>query len=101
MGGGIVLIAGAVLLYFLPSILGRNKRNAGAILALNLLLGWTIAGWIVALIWALTVDAPTPAVIMTPGVPAPLMWMCPNCKADLHRGDQFCRSCGTRVNSPN
>ena len=44
-------------LYFLPTLLGWKKRNSGAIFALNLLLGWTVIGWIVALVWALTVDA--------------------------------------------
>ena len=42
--------------YFAPSIVGRNKTNSGAIFALNLLLGWTILGWVAALVWALTKD---------------------------------------------
>jgi hypothetical protein len=47
-------------LYFLPSILAlaRNKRDTGSIFVLNLLLGWTAVGWVVALVWALKVDAP-------------------------------------------
>jgi hypothetical protein len=45
-------------LYFLPTIIGWHKRNAGAIFVLNLLLGWTLVGWVVALVWALTSDAP-------------------------------------------
>ena len=45
-----------VALYFLPTILGARKRNGGAIFVLNLTLGWTILGWLVALIWACTVD---------------------------------------------
>jgi hypothetical protein len=36
-------------LYFLPSIIGLRKRNAGAIFVLNLLLGWTVIGWVVSL----------------------------------------------------
>ncbi len=47
-----LVIMGSV--YFLPSIIGRDKRNYNAILALNLLLGWTLVGWVVALVWALT-----------------------------------------------
>jgi len=45
-------------LYFTPTIVAaiRHKRNLVAILVLNLFLGWTFIGWIVALIWALTVD---------------------------------------------
>jgi len=50
-------------LYFLPSIiaLARNKRDIVAIVLLNLFLGWTAVGWIVALVWAVKVDVPAPA----------------------------------------
>jgi hypothetical protein len=48
------------LFYFLPSILAlaRNKRDTTAILVLNLFLGWTAIGWVIALIWALKHDVP-------------------------------------------
>jgi len=52
----ILLIILAVFLYFIPSIVGKDKNNAGAIFALNLFLGWTLIGWVVALVWALTKD---------------------------------------------
>ncbi|HUJ93993.1 MAG TPA: superinfection immunity protein [Terriglobales bacterium] len=50
-------------LYFLPSIiaLARSKRDIAAIVLLNLFLGWTAIGWIVALIWAVKMDVPAPA----------------------------------------
>jgi hypothetical protein len=48
------------VMYFLPSIiaLARSKRDITAILLLNLLLGWTVIGWVVALIWAVKTDVP-------------------------------------------
>ncbi|MFP5248635.1 MAG: superinfection immunity protein [Acidobacteriota bacterium] len=52
----VVIAAISLALYFLPSIIGRKKRNFGAIFALNLLLGWSVIGWIVSLVWALTKD---------------------------------------------
>jgi hypothetical protein len=58
--GSILLFLFAFAIYFLPSIIGWNKRNSTAIVVLNLLLGWTIIGWIVALVWACTNDAPVP-----------------------------------------
>jgi hypothetical protein len=60
---GIILVLVCVGLYFLPAIIAsrKRKRNATAIGVLNLLLGWTIAGWIISLIWALTNDPPVPA----------------------------------------
>ena len=51
-----ILIFLAIGIYFLPTIVGWSKRNAGAIFVLNLLLGWTFVGWVVALVWALTYD---------------------------------------------
>jgi hypothetical protein len=46
------------LLYFLPSIiaLARSKRNTLSIFLLNFFLGWTLVGWIVALVWAVKAD---------------------------------------------
>jgi hypothetical protein len=49
-----------LILYFLPSIiaLARNKRDTLAIFLLNLFLGWSVIGWIVALVWAAKNDTP-------------------------------------------
>jgi threonine/homoserine/homoserine lactone efflux protein len=46
----------AAVLYFLPAAIAvlRPHQSAAAILVLNLLLGWTVLGWIVALIWSFT-----------------------------------------------
>ena len=46
----------ALSIYFLPSLVAwvRNHHQANAIAVLNLLLGWTILGWIAALVWACT-----------------------------------------------
>ena len=41
-------------IYFLPSIVGWKTKYASGILILNLFLGWTILGWIGALIWAVS-----------------------------------------------
>lgn len=48
------------IFYFLPAIIafGRSKRDAVSILVLNLLLGWTAIGWVIALVWALKNDVP-------------------------------------------
>jgi len=44
-----------IALYFLPAILAaaRHTHNATGILLINLFLGWTFIGWIVALLMAL------------------------------------------------
>lgn len=44
------------MLYILPSVIAfkRGHQNCGAILALNILLGWSFLGWVAALVWSLT-----------------------------------------------
>lgn len=46
----------AALFYFLPTLIAllRGHHNGFAIFLTNLLLGWTLIGWIVALIWSTT-----------------------------------------------
>lgn len=51
---GFLVILVSFFLYFLPSIVGRNHKQIAAIFVLNLFLGWTFVGWVVALVWALT-----------------------------------------------
>ena len=49
---GVIIFA----IYFLPSIIGYKHRNANSICLLNLFLGWTLIGWVVAIIWAVSED---------------------------------------------
>lgn len=42
-------------IYLIPSIIAGYKQHKDgyAIMALNILIGWTFIGWVIALIWAL------------------------------------------------
>lgn len=85
-----------VLLYFLPSIIGHRKPAFGGILLVNLLLGWTGIGWIVALIWACTAEE-RPCYYAVAG-PAPgSARFCSRCGAASHGVGSFCWNCGARV----
>lgn len=55
---GIILFCIAVGVYLFPYIMARSRNhcNATAIGALNILLGWTFIGWVVALVWSLTAN---------------------------------------------
>jgi hypothetical protein len=85
---GVLLIAVNIPLYFLPSLLARNKRNKVAIFAVNLIFGWTIVGWFAVLLWALVADAqPLP---VAPAVAR----FCNECANFSVPGSSACRSCG-------
>ena len=55
----LALLLVIVALYFLPTIIAsiRGKRNGCAIFVLNLLLGWTFVGWVIALVWSIAYEA--------------------------------------------
>ena len=48
------------IMYFQPSIIAiaRSKRDIAGIVLLNFFLGWTMIGWVVALVWAVKTDVP-------------------------------------------
>jgi hypothetical protein len=49
--------------YWVPSIVAfaRHVRGAGQVVVVNLFLGWTVIGWIVALVMAFRERVPSPA----------------------------------------
>jgi hypothetical protein len=53
-----LLISVLSLFYFLPFAISFYKKriNTGAIFALNLFLGWSLIGWVIALVWALKAE---------------------------------------------
>ena len=53
-----VILFGIVFLfiYFIPAICGSDKKHSAGILVLNLFLGWTFLGWVIALVWAVSDD---------------------------------------------
>lgn len=51
---GFLIIVGAIILYFIPTIVGssREVKNQNSVFVVNLFLGWTLLGWVVALAMA-------------------------------------------------
>ncbi len=77
----------ATLMYFLPSIIAHRKRNFAGIFMVNLLFGWTVVGWVIALVWACVADVRQPVFAMT----GPARY-CTWCGAMI-AGPHFCPSC--------
>jgi predicted RNA-binding Zn-ribbon protein involved in translation (DUF1610 family) len=79
-----------LVVYFLPSIVAYvdKKKSLGGIVLLNLFLGWTILGWIGAIIWAVSSKRQEPEFIYTCskcGYKSNLnqkvkLFVCPQCK---------------------
>jgi len=85
------------LLYFLPTVLAivsRQRSGAVVIFLVNLLLGWTIIGWWVALIWALASDGSSHEVRR---IPVSSGRFCSQCGTLSPSGAHFCTACGHAV----
>jgi len=56
----IIVLFLALVFYLLPSAIANKREtdHVGSIFLVNLLFGWTVLGWIAALIWAI-VEKPT------------------------------------------
>lgn len=100
----LLVILVSIGIYFIPYIVAKQnkKQNAGAIGALNFFLGWTLVGWVVALVWAMSKDvsvpqAAPPANVTTPALPlptSPAQKKCPDCAEMVLSEAKKCRSCG-------
>jgi hypothetical protein len=79
----------SVAIYMLPTIIGANRKvvHLGSVVAVNVLLGWTLVGWVVALAMSLRTNPPYyeqmvgpaasgayPAALHSTAPPAPPGW---------------------------
>lgn len=87
--------------YFLPTFVAaqRSHHNVLGVFLVNFLFGWSVIGWIIALVWAFS----RPQVIVVPGAyppgygMPPAATLCPRCRMPLAPGASFCSNCGTHI----
>lgn len=93
---GFLFIVFCLVIYFLPSIVAelRGRPNKGAIFVLNLFLGWTFLGWIIALVWAVSGEK---AVAKSGEPTADTHHRCPECRELIRIDARKCRFCGTAL----
>lgn len=92
---GFVFIAVAIYLYFIPAIYAsrKNRRDTMPILVLNVLLGWTLVGWVVALVWAARDDSPASVVVQSPTALDGDTRECPHCAETVKAAAKVCKHC--------
>jgi hypothetical protein len=87
-----IIILLALALYFGPALIAWSHRDprAGRIFFFNLLIGWTLVGWVIALAMALLPAAPPHRV----AEPEPERMSCPHCAEPILPAVNVCRFCG-------
>lgn len=108
--GSFIVFSGLVtvpLLYMLPTIEAklRGHTNIASIALVNFFLGWTLLGWVVALVWAfkrpeapLASDSPRPTStpVAQPDARGQIK-TCPFCAEDVKFKAIKCKHCGSEL----
>ncbi len=102
---GFILVVLAIGFYFLPGIVAhsRSHNNENSIVLLNLFLGWTVLGWLAALIWSASGNVAEPVrakplrsesgELITPESHI----RCPECRELVRHDATKCRYCGCHL----
>ncbi|MBS4088738.1 MULTISPECIES: superinfection immunity protein [Pseudomonas] len=66
--GMLVLLFVVFMVYFMPCLNAYHRRhpNFNSIFLLNLLLGWTLIGWVIAIVWSASSIPPVEPIRVRP-----------------------------------
>ena len=92
----VIMIIGLIILYLFPIIYGITKKHIKSIALINVLLGWSVLGWIGALIWA--INSPNKSEVKEVEVKE-FKYKCKKCgyvnSIDQEISYFVCKQCGT------
>ena len=108
--GLILLVIFIIPIYFIPTIivLARHADNRLMVFLINLFLGWSFIGWVVALALSFSkkngktqndqiVIMPEKALGNNINSPAEASSYCTKCGVKLGKHVQYCPKCGTKI----
>ena len=88
----LLIMAVSLFFYFIPALVAADRKNPNttAIFILNLLLGWSLIGWVVALVWACSGESKKGAV-------GGIKYSCPYCDEEIRPAAIKCKHCGSDI----
>ncbi|QHB32166.1 superinfection immunity protein [Yersinia canariae] len=86
-----------IILYFVPFIIAKKRKHnsSGSIFLVNLLFGWTLIGWAIALVWSMSANVAPLGVIVKKDLKQHLPEIkCPFCGSMNVANTTICHACG-------
>ncbi|MFI0609303.1 MAG: superinfection immunity protein [Anaerolineae bacterium] len=105
----LVMLMLALFAYFLPVAIAQSRHHDAvySIFGINLVLGWTVLGWFIALIWAFTTPHPESARTQVPAPPPARTdddgqerIPCPFCAERILPAAKVCKHCHATLSPP-
>lgn len=101
-GAGAILLIIVVGIYFLPMLVAlvRDHHQVGFIAVINIFLGWTLIGWVVALAIACSATKKAEKPLPIAGAAAAFLSDerdCPHCAERIKKAAKVCRFCNRDV----
>jgi hypothetical protein len=96
----VVAIIVGLFVYFIPTIVAGGKKQSTQVFVVNLFFGWSLIGWVIALVWALQSDenprvATAGVVAESTATATGAVIVCPRCKAKNNPMLTACWKCKT------
>lgn len=93
-----IIALALIIAYFAPTLIAaqRGIPNAGSVAIVNLFLGWTCLGWIVAMAMAAAGNRPSAPVPLVPAWAEAATKKCPDCAKTVLSDARVCKHCGYR-----
>lgn len=95
----VVFFLGSVAMYLAPAMVAvaRSNPKMMPIAILNLLLGWTVLGWVGALVWAYSSTSVVGPVTQAQVGTDAAMRACPFCAEPVRKEAIKCKHCGSDI----